>query len=79
MCEECVRVGEGVCVSVWKYSHWVSQFEYMLWDIRYVEFGPKFTKIDQSVWKVCEECVRVCEGVSEIAYWHRLSLRYEYG
>ena len=63
--EECVWVCEGVCESVWKYEDWVSQFEYMLLDTQHVKFGPKIAKIAQSVWKVREECVWVCEGVCE--------------
>ena len=65
MCEKCVKVCEGVCESVWKYEDWVSQFEYMLSDTQHVNFGQKIAKIAKSVWKVCEECVKVCEGVCE--------------
>ena len=40
----------------------------MLLDAQYDEIGPKLVKIARSVWKVCEECVKVCEGVCEIVW-----------
>ena len=63
--EECVLVCEGVCESVWKYEDRVSQFEYMLLDTQHVKLGQKIAKRAQIVWKVCEECVWVCEGMCE--------------
>ena len=58
VCEECVRVCEGVHEGVWKYHKWGFQFENMHLDIQYVEFGPKLAKIEQSVKTV----QRVCES-----------------
>ena len=67
--EECVWVCEGVCESVWKYEHWVSQLEYMLSDTQHDNFVPKIAKIAKSVWKFVKsvwkcvkECVKVCES-----------------
>ena len=63
VCEECVRVSQGVSESVWKYHQWASKLKYMILDTQNVKIGKKLMKIAQSVWKVCEECVRVCGGV----------------
>ena len=37
----------------------------MLLDTQHVDIKQKLANIAQSVWKVCEECVKVCEGVCE--------------
>ena len=65
VCDDCVRMCEGLCESLWKYHQWASQLEYMLFDTQHVKIYSNLMKIAKSVWKVCEECVRVCEGVCE--------------
>ena len=56
-----MKVCEGVCESVWKYHHWISQLEYMLFYTQYVEIRPKMAEMA----KLREYCVKVREGVLE--------------
>ena len=47
--ENCVKLHEGVCESVWKYHHSISQLKYMHFDTQHVEIGPKMAEIAKIV------------------------------
>ena len=38
----------------------------MFTDTKNVEIGPKFAEISTIAWKLCVNCVKVCEGVCEM-------------
>ena len=40
----------------------------MLLDTQHIEVGPILAKIAQSGRKVCEKCLKVCEGVDESVF-----------
>ena len=50
LCENCVKLHEGVHECVWKYLHWISQLEYMHFDTQHVEIGPKMAEIAKIAW-----------------------------
>ena len=65
VCEECVRVYEGVHESVWEYFQGIPKLKYIPLDTKLAEIGQKRAKIGKNVWKVCEKCVRSCKGLCE--------------
>ena len=65
LCKGCVRVCEGVSESSWNQPHCISQLEYILLNTHHFEITRKLAEIAQSVLKVGEEGVRVCERVCE--------------
>ena len=62
-----------------QYHHQICQLEYMLFDTKHVEIGPKMAEIVQIAWKLREICVKLHEEVREIAWkYHRQISRLEY-
>ena len=59
VCEEHVRVCEGVCENALMYNKWLSQHKYELSDTQLVKLPEKRPKYLE----VGEKCVRVCEMV----------------